>query len=441
MRFRILTFVWAAVLVLLYCGCPPRTKLPTQPHIGGFVNYNYAGIDVLHQYADRPYVHIRLHFRWPAVEESSHAAQNLAVEAAFFAGAGQYDPAEFAERMEAVPAQLSFLPTPDGPVIVLNCLKEDLDATWALLQICLSEPNFDKDAFIHLRQSRITLQKARAADREAQALQAALEAAWPGTEMGDPLAGTAEALGDVARATAQETFRDLMRQRCNLRLTVVGPIEAERISDLLLNTVERLPEGECVELPPLTAAPLLQQVAMRQESYGIGAVAAVFPAPQPQSPAAIPNRLLMEILDHRLRTRLVTQGRLALSAQAYYVARPPGFNVIRLTGANAFQTAEFALSELRKAKLTGFTPDEIETGKKTLSATLAIGYETAPGLAANLDAWSELKALYWAGNERSALTNCNAKSVNALFKQSLTGITWGLVGDTAHVDRSALLRL
>ncbi|MBL0015041.1 MAG: hypothetical protein IPP17_01070 [Bacteroidetes bacterium] len=77
-------------LVLVLAGCPRGVKLPEQSGIGGLLAFDYAGIEVLHQYSARDFVHVRLQFGWQSSLEASHAAQMLAVEGAFTCGAGKF---------------------------------------------------------------------------------------------------------------------------------------------------------------------------------------------------------------------------------------------------------------------------------------------------------------------------------------------------------------
>lgn len=428
-------------MTLLLAGCPRGVKLPEQSSIGGLLVFDYAGIKVMHQYSARDYVHIRLHFGWQKLEENSHAAECLAVEAAFTGGAGDYSPAEFAAKLEAAGATLEFLPQSDGPVVVMNCLPDRLNAAWELLTLCLADPLFDKTAYQSLRQSRVAAQKALEADLTHLAWQSAVQETWPGAKLDQGTGNSVAELEAVARTTAQATFTDLMRQRCNLRLVTVGPIDAERISDLLLSTADALPEGECLPETAVFDPPRLQQARLVQDSRGMEALAGVFPGPPAASATALPMRLAMQIVAQRLHRQLVGIDHVAIKADARYVAAAPSHNLIQVTGSNAFQCAEFALSELRKLKANGFGELEVAHAKQALLAQYALGYESAGNMAARLDAAAELDGIALTGNEHLLLEAADAKRLTAVLREYLTGISWGIVGDTADIDRKSLQRL
>jgi predicted Zn-dependent peptidase len=427
------------LLLLLSFGCPRSPQLPTQPHVGGLLVYEYSGMRVMHQYSDRGYVHLRLHFGWQRPEENSYAAQNLAVEAAFRCGAGDLAPAAFARRLEAVGATMNFQATVDGPVVTIDCLPDRLQATWKLIDLCLTDPLFEKESYARLRKGRVALQQTAETDRGQQALEAALLAAWPERAQAG-LQKTVAQLEAVALVTAQTTFRDLMRQRCNLSLIVVGPIQAEQVSDLLLETVENLPEGNCADAPRWSA-PLTGRARLIQEARGGQALVGIFPGPSPASPTTVQMRLVMHMLERRLRNKLVVHDKLAARLDAHYITTMPGYNLIQVSGGNAFQCAEFALSELRKLRANGFVQAELDAAKAFMKSQIALGYEAAPSLAAQLDAHASAQIVNLAGNELAWIDASTPKICSALLNQYLTGISWGLVGDTVGVDRKSLNRL
>lgn len=432
---------WAILsLSLLLWGCPRGPQLPKQAHIGGLLAYDYSGVSVLHQQVDRDYIHLRLHFGWQLPEESSYATQNLAVEAAFTCGAGDFDSKALARKWESVGATLAFLTTADGPVILVDCLPDRIAPTWALIDACLTDPLFEKASFVQLRNRHVAAQKAAEADRSLQAHAAALKAAWPQT-IPPLLSTTSQELEGVALATTQATFRDLMRQRCNLRLITVGPIEAERISDLLLETVDALPDAPCAQTAPADVAPEIGRASLVHETRGAQTLAGIFPGPSAASATTVQMQLVMQMLEKRLRDKLVISDKVATRLEASYIAHPQGYNLIQITGPNAFQCAEFTLSELRKLKTYGFSEPEVLAAQNAMRTQILLGYESASSLAAKLDFAASSLALSRAGNEILLLDAVTAKSSSAMLRQYLTGMDWGIVGDTTAVDRKSLQRL
>ncbi len=432
---------WAlCCLCLLLSGCPRGPRLPTQPDVGGLVAYDYSGMTVMHQFSDRDYIHMRLHFGWQRPEESSFATQSIAVETAFAGGAGTYSTKAFARKWESLGATLQFLQTPEGPVVLIDCLPEQLTATWELVSLCLTEPLFEKSTYLALRARRISAFKAAQADRSQQALQSALQGAWP-QDLEVATDSSAGRLEDVALTTVQLTFRDLMRQRCNIRLITIGPIDAERISDLLLETVDALPEGPCAPSHRDRIAPKMGQAMLVHEVRGSQALAGIFPGPAISSAQTVEMRLVMHMVEQRLHDKLVLHDKLASKLEARYVGTFPGYNLIQITGGNAFQCAEFALSELRKLRTYGFLSAEVAAAQQSMRTQISLGYESATSLAARLDATAAAEIPNLAGNEIPLLEACDARSCTAMLKLYLAGISWGMVGDTTGVDRKSLHRL
>jgi predicted Zn-dependent peptidase len=329
--------------------------------------------------------------------------------------------------------------TQDGPVVLVDCLPQRLEAVWELFSRCLTDPMFDRVAYQDLRAGQIAAQKELETDPIPQALEAALLTAWPDR----PIQGAMKTadLEAVALTTAQATFRDLMRQRCNLHLTTIGPIDAEKITELLSVTVEALPEGVCSESEVTSDLPILQAAKLVQSKAGSEGLVGLFPGPSPHSIQSLPMRLVMHLLEKRLRDQLIQHDHVAQRVVSDYVGNDPGYNLIQISGNNAYQCAEFTLSELRKLKTYGFNETEVTHGLRAIQAEIALGYESAPSLAARLDGAAADNLLPMTGNEAQLLKAANSKSLSALLRQYLTGISWGIVGDTAGIDRKSLQRL
>lgn len=430
----------ACTTLLLFSGCPRTIKTPEQPKVGGMLAYDYGGIQVIHQQSARDYVHIRLHFGWQRPEESSYMAQIMAVQAAFTCGAGEDSPEAFAAKLEGSGASLEFGTGLDGPFVTIECLPARLDATWALVMACLSEPMFDRAAFQSMRDEHIQQQRLLANDPSHRAKVAALQAAWPEKALEEAIAGSEQMVKDVSMSIAKDAFLLSMRKRCNLRLVVVGGVDAERISDLLENSIEKLPVGECLPTGPVES-PQMQQARLVQMEEGDEAFAAIFSAPKPASAEATWMRLAMQVLDRRMRMHMVDRDHVATFAQARYLSSPGGIGMLQVVGPNAFRCAEFCLSEIRILKSEGVSEAELRMGKAAVGAVTALEYESAPALAARLDEAAQSGALNWAGREHDALAKAGVKEVNAVIGQYLTGLAWGIVGDTVRIDRKSLWRL
>lgn len=430
----------ASLMLLLLSGCPRTIKTPEQPKVGGMLAYNYSGIQVIHQQSARDYVHIRLHFGWQSPDQGTYMAQIMAVQAAFTCGAGGDSPEAFASKIEASGASLEFGTGLDGPFVTIECLPTRLDATWALVTASLAEPMFDRAAFLSMREELIQQQRVLANDPSHLAKVAAMQAAWPENALLEAITGSEQAVRDVSMSIAKDAFLQSMRKRCNLRLVVVGGVEAERISDLLEISIEKLPEGECLPISPV-GSPQMQQARFVQMEEGAEAFAAIFPAPKAASVEATWMRLAMQVLDRRMRLHVVERDHVATFAQARYLSPSGGVGMLQVVGPNAFRCAEFCLSEIRILKSEGVMEAELRMGKAAVGAVTALEYESAPALAARLDEAAQSGALNWAGREEDALAKAGVKEVNAVIGQYLAGLAWGIVGDTSRIDRKSLWRL
>ncbi len=427
------------MLSLGFSACMRLPKLPEQANVPGLQVFDYGGMQVMHQYSDRGYVHVRLHFDWADWQEYSKATQLLAVEAAFGAGAGKYSPEVYAKKLENAGARMHFVAEKDGPVILVNVLPERIGSAFKLLSLGLAAPKFEREAFNDIRAARASAYNSNAAERKAESLQLATSATWSGLTKSQLDLG--KQTGNVSRVIARQVFEQVMRQRCRLRWVIAGPVDVERISDLLLEITDVLAEGTCDEIMPSAMEAEWQNIQLQHETRGLGVATALLPAPAATDNSAWPIRMLAEIMRQRLHQKLVEKDRVARQVDCYYQAFEPACLVVQVSGKNAFQSAEFALSVLRNAREFGFSDAEVEAGRNVVEAQLGLGYEAAPTLAKRLDRAAVLEKPNLSGNEKILLQKVNAKYLQALAKEYFQTISWGLVGDTTKVDRKSLLRL
>ncbi len=163
-------------------------------------------------------------------------------------GAGDLDERGFAEAMEAVAAEFSFDAAGDSVSVSARFLTEFRTEAVALLELALTEPRFDEDAFGRVRARAVSA--ARSALRNPNRL-ASLEMnrlAWGDHPYARPDDGTEESLAaltpDHLRAAHR---RGLARDR--VHVAAVGDIDAETLAAVLDDLLGALPEAQA-PLPP-----------------------------------------------------------------------------------------------------------------------------------------------------------------------------------------------
>ncbi|MEM6271900.1 MAG: hypothetical protein AAF998_20855 [Bacteroidota bacterium] len=441
MNFRFLHTVGLVLLGLLIAGCPgsQSNELAHDP-MAGVVRFEYSKIRVVQQYSDRPYIHLRLYFEGGAAlrDPARVGLQALAIEAALRGGAGTMSGANFRQKLEMRGAEVKTEHGPDHSAVVLNCLSEQFEAVWGIFSQALLDPQFSEADFRQIQREMVARVAERVEDPVQQAHRLAEAAGFSPETADDPSAAQINA---YSAPQARAYFTQELAQKCRLVLVTVGPIDGEGIVDLLLDNLDRLPEGPCGETRPPEWIANSRSLRARQSSARIQAVSGVLIR---QTEAALPADGLApvwaDLLDLVLQARLREvglEGSLRVSAEVRR-GQP-----IRLTmqSPRALACTEILLAELRKLKENGLSAEEWERIRRHLLTARALAWESAEGMGKYLGESNLLVDPALWGSELRGLQEMSLKAVNGRIRQELGGVTWGYVGDTTRMDRQNLENL
>ena len=168
-------------------------------------------------------------------------------------GAGDLDSKAFADRLERKAIELGFRADRDNVRGSLRTLSENRDEAFELLRLSLTAPRFDPSN-VELNRAQILSSLRRASTSPGDiANKRWWETAFEGHPYGRPVDGTLESVPTITIADLRAyTHRVLARQ--NLKIAVVGDIDAETLKPLLDRVFGALPEKP--DLTPIeNAAP------------------------------------------------------------------------------------------------------------------------------------------------------------------------------------------
>jgi zinc protease len=155
-------------------------------------------------------------------------------------GAGDLDGTAFHGRLERKAIELQIRASRENVRGTLRTLKENQDEAFDLLRLALNEPRFDTAAVERIRsQSLVSLQR-QSTNPNSIASRNWWANAFPNHPYGRPVSGTLET---VARVTPDD-MRDYARRvlaRDNLKIAVVGDVDAETAGKLIDRTFGKLP--------------------------------------------------------------------------------------------------------------------------------------------------------------------------------------------------------
>ncbi len=166
-------------------------------------------------------------------------------------GAGNLDSEAFQSRLDDLSIHLSFDAGRDTFSGSLGTLLENRDEAVRLLHLALTAPRFDREPVERIRAQVMTGIRARERNPGEIASTALMKAVFPDHPYGRPVEGT---LDSVAAITVDDlkAFRQRIFARDNLKVAVVGAIDAATLGDMLDEVFGDLPAT--ADLVPIAEA-------------------------------------------------------------------------------------------------------------------------------------------------------------------------------------------
>jgi zinc protease len=196
-----------------------------------------------------PLIAVEFAFAGGAAQDPAGKAGTATLTASLLdAGAGDLDSTAFADRLERKAIEMSFSAQRDTIRGTMRTLAENRDEAFELLRLAVTAPRFDaKDVEISRAQILSLLRRETTSPTDI-AVRRWWETAFEGHPYGRPVNGTSETVSSISIADVKSyAHRVLARQ--NLKIAVVGDIDAQTLKVLLDRTFGALPEKP--ELNPI----------------------------------------------------------------------------------------------------------------------------------------------------------------------------------------------
>ena len=233
---RVVSFAAAiAATSIMFAACAGATTIERVVSPGGIEAW------LVHERAV-PLIAIEFAFAGGAVQDQPGKGGTAALTASLLdAGAGDLDSTAFSDRLERKAIQMGFSAQRDTIHGTMRTLTENRDDAFELLRLALTAPRFDtKDVEISRAQILSLLRRETTSPTDI-ASRRWWETAFEGHPYGRPVNGTSETVSSISIADLKSyAHRVLARQ--NLKIAVVGDIDAEMLKVLLDRTFGALPE-------------------------------------------------------------------------------------------------------------------------------------------------------------------------------------------------------
>ena len=306
-------------------------------------------------------------------------------------GAGELDAEAYQRRLEDSAARLSFNAMRDNFSGELRTLTRNRDEAFELLRLAVNEPRFDGDAVERIRAQLLARLRNRLMDPDELAARAWSAAAFPGHPYGRPSAGTLESLAAFGRTDLQDYKRRVFA-RANLKVAVVGDIDAETLAPLLDKVFGALPAEPELRPVPDTA---VHNVGKRRVTE-LEVPQTVIQFGGPGLKRKDPDFMAAYIVNHILgggafTSRLYDEIREKRGlAYSVHTSLAPLDHAGVFVGGTATQNARAAESlelierEVRRMGEQGPSHEELTAAKSFLTGSYALRFDTSSKIASQL---------------------------------------------------------
>ncbi len=232
---RVIEFVAAIAATIMFAASAEATTIERVVSPGGIEAW------LVHERAV-PLIAVEFAFVGGAAQDPPGKGGTATLAASLLdAGAGELDSTAFSDRLERKAIQMGFSAQRDTIRGTMRTLTENRDDAFELLRLALTAPRFDaKDIEISRAQILSQLRRETTSPTDI-ASRRWWETAFEGHPYGRPVNGTSEMVSGISIADLKSyAHRVLARQ--NLKIAVVGDIDAETLKMLLDRTFGALPE-------------------------------------------------------------------------------------------------------------------------------------------------------------------------------------------------------
>jgi len=306
-------------------------------------------------------------------------------------GAGSLDASAFHDKVERKAIELSFRAGRDYFRGTMRTLKENRDEGFDCLRLSLNEPRFDPESVERIRAQLVSRVQRESMNPNDMANRHWWATAFPGHPYGRPVEGTVDSLSRITIDDLKFFTRHIMA-RDNLKIAVVGDIDAETAGKLIDRTFGNLPTK--AELTPVPA--IVPQGLGRKIVIKLDVPQAVVNFGAPGITRSDPDFMAAYIVNHILgggsfSSRLYREVRekrgLAYGVSDTLIWLDHTALILGSTATRADatgQTIEIIEHEIRRLADEGPTEEEFDKAKTYLKGSFALGLDTSNRIASQL---------------------------------------------------------
>jgi zinc protease len=306
-------------------------------------------------------------------------------------GAGPLDAIAFQEALDEHAIHLRFSESRDAIGGSLKTLTRHQDKAFELLRLALVEPRFDAPAIERVRSQIMAGIKRGANDPGTRSSKAWFARAFRDHAYAAPDEGTAEGVAAITEADLRSQHRRLIA-RSNLKVAVVGAIDADRVSRMLDEVFGDLPETAGLAPVPAIGPGGLGELEVIDLDIPQSTIRFGMPGLLRKDDDFIPATVMNHILGggsftSRLWQEVREKRGLAYSVSSgLYPFKSAGlvFGGTATKNERAKEALDVIRGEIQRMAAEGPTPDELDKAKRYLIGSYALRFDTSTKIAHHL---------------------------------------------------------
>ncbi len=306
-------------------------------------------------------------------------------------GAGPYDARDFHRAIEDLAIHIGFGADRDALSGHLQTLSRNTDKAFELLRLAVTEARLESSAVDRVRAQLMAGVRRDANDPDATVAKAFRENAFPGHPYGVSARGELDTLEAITRDDL-ETMRRRMLARKDLKIAVVGAIDADTLAKRLDETFGALPaENDLTPIAPISVqslgARVLVDLDVPQATMRFGRPSIAKKDPD-YFPAVVVNHILGGgVFTARLFHEVREKRGLTYSVYTHlqeFDQSPMLIGGNSTKNERAGESLAVIEEEVRKLANEGPTEDELDKAQKYLIGSYALRFDTSTKIASQL---------------------------------------------------------
>jgi zinc protease len=306
-------------------------------------------------------------------------------------GAGDLDSKAFSDRLERKAIEMSFSAERDSVRGGLRTLTENRDEAFDLLRLALTAPRFDASDVELNRAQLLSIMRRQTTSPGDIASQRWWQTAFEGHPYGRPVNGTQESLQGIT-ADDLKTYARKVLARQNLKVAVVGDIDAETLKLILDRVFGALPEKpDLVAVASVTPQGIGRRIDINLDvpqtvvDFGGPGIArkdpdfmAAYLINHILGGGSSDSRLYQEVREKRGLVYSIADSLIWLEHSAVLI----GGTATRADRAN--ETVDLVQKEIHRFAEDGPTAAELTEAKNNLNSSFALNLDTSSKIASLL---------------------------------------------------------